>query len=562
MTASTVITRFAPSPTGDLHIGGARTALFCWALARRHHGRFLIRLEDTDRARSSRDSARAILDDLAWLGLTWDDGPTHEVDGSTVGGDDRNVGPFNQSERLDLYNHHLERLLERGLAYPAFDSPEELAARRDEAQKAKRTFIYRRGDDDDRDAAMKRMRDGEPCVIRFAADPERAYTVRDEVLGEVTYAPGELEDFVICKADGFPTYHFAVVVDDALMGVTHVLRGQEHFSNTPKHIALQDALGFPNPVYAHMPLIFNDRGAKMSKRERDQAAREHMKSLGATEPPGHAIEHDRFAAWLGDKKMQLEPGELAKLAVAAGLELPEVSVADFRAAGYLPEVIVNFIALLGFTPSRHDDGSEREKFDLEFLAQDFAIDRIGRSNARFDRKKLLAFNTDAITGMDQDAFVARFDSWLKRFAPDVTEALPDASLGLLARAVQPQSKTFADAADRCRFALQAPTAYDEKGAKKFLHKNEGEGLDALRRTREELASIEETRWSDPDGLHEAVSSFAERVELGMGKVAQPLRLALTGTPVSPSIGPTLSVLGKAETLARIDACLAHFNATS
>ncbi|GAB4544159.1 MAG: glutamate--tRNA ligase [Phycisphaerales bacterium] len=543
MSTPTVITRFAPSPTGDLHIGGARTALFCWALARAKGGRFLIRLEDTDRARSSDASARAILEDLAWLGLSWDDGPVHAGNG----GDERAVGPFEQSNRLDLYTEHLKRLIETGRAYPAFDTSEELAARRDAAQREKKTFVYRRADDYDHTDALKRMEAGEPCVIRFAADPTEEVSVRDEVLGEVKFAPGELEDFVIRKADGFPTYHFAVVVDDALMGVTHVLRGQEHLSNTPKHVALQRALGFETPVYAHMPLIFNDKGAKMSKRERDQVARDAVKQRGLDDLPVGAGDRAVLERWVGDKKSQLDAADLERLADAVGIDLPEVSVKDFRAAGYLPGAIVNFIALLGWTPPKNEDGSERERFDAAFLAEHFSLEKIGKSNARFDRKKLLSFNMDAILAMEPASFVDAFRTWAAHHAPEVA-AVPEA----LITAVQPQSKTLRDTAQRCAFAVERPDDYDDKAVKKFLAKNDGEGLRLLGILRERFASLD--AW-EAEALETLVGSVAEREGVGMGQVAQPVRIALTGAGVSPAIGATLAVLGRDETLARIDRCV-------
>ncbi|MEM1423065.1 MAG: glutamate--tRNA ligase [Planctomycetota bacterium] len=543
MSSTPVVTRFAPSPTGDLHIGGARTALFCWALARATGGRFLIRLEDTDRARSSDASARAILEDLHWLGLSWDDGPA--FGGS--GGDERGVGPYEQSNRLDLYTEHLQKLIKAGRAYPAFDTPQELAAMRDAAQRAKKNFVYRRADGYDKGEAMRRMEAGEPCVIRFAADPEEEVSVNDRVLGEVRFAPGELEDFVIRKADGFPTYHFAVVIDDALMGVTHVLRGQEHLSNTPKHVALQRALGFDEPVYAHMPLIFNDKGAKMSKRERDQVVRDAVKQAGVENVPAGAGDAAVIAKWAGDKKAQLDPADLERLADAMGIALPEVSVKDFREAGYLPGAIVNFIALLGWTPPKNEDGSERERFDGAFLAERFAVEKIGKSNARFDRKKLLNFNMEAILAMDAGAYEERFRAWAADHAPEVASVK-----AALVHAVQAQSKTMRDTADRCLFAVSSPGSYNEKAVKKFLAKNEGEGLGLLASLRDELGDAE--AW-EADALEALVSGFAESRGVGMGQVAQPIRIAVTGAGVSPPIGVTLAVLGREETLGRIDACL-------
>ncbi|MFN9993558.1 MAG: glutamate--tRNA ligase, partial [Phycisphaerales bacterium] len=278
-----VVTRFAPSPTGHLHVGGARTALFCWAYARRHGGHFILRIEDTDQARSSDESARGIMEDLAWLGIDWDEGPEFTHEGRTIGGDPRKVAPFFQARRVELYNAHMMRLIECGRAYPAFESSEELEVKRKAAVAAKQTYRYDRASwhaFPTPQERLARMKDadakGEPYVIRFFA-PAEEVVVHDEVLGDVKYAAGEMDDFVIRKADGFPTYHFAVVVDDETMGVTHVLRAQEHLNNTPRHVALQKALGFRTPTYAHMPLICNMDASKMSKRDKAKTARKTLK---------------------------------------------------------------------------------------------------------------------------------------------------------------------------------------------------------------------------------------------------------------------------------------------
>ncbi len=551
------VTRFAPSPTGLLHIGGARTALFCWAFARKTAGRFLIRIEDTDTARSSATSETAILEALAWLGITWDDGPPPPTGYSGFGGDERNVAPFHQSRRAEIYDKYFNQLLDAGLAYPAFDTPEELDAMRAEAQAAKQTFRYTMPEGYDFAAARKRAESGERHVLRLRT-PEEPITVNDEVLGEINFTTAHYDDFVIRKADGMPTYHFAVVVDDALMGVTHVLRGQEHLNNTPKHIALQQALGFDIPVYAHMPLIFNAKGAKMSKREQDQAVRVFCKDNEIVAPPEGTIDPAIFEKWLGDKKAQMETDQLQSLASALELDLPEVSVDDFRAAGYLPEVITNFIALLGWTPSKQDDGSDREKFDMDFLAKDFELSRIGKSNARFDRDKLMSFNQDAIGAMDPSEFTARYLAWCKQYAPNLLTQLGD-RFDAFARMVHPRAKTFVHAAEPGAFVFIETDAieYNEKNVKKFLLKGEPSGLETLTSGRAMLASLEEFT---PEPIEAAIKAFCEANELGMGKLAQPLRIAMTGCAVSPGLGDTLSILGKETVLDRIDRCLSHHSA--
>ncbi len=568
-----IVTRFAPSPTGHLHIGGARSALFCWAFARKHSGVFLLRIEDTDQARSSEASARGILADLAWLGIDWDEGPTltpeHRIKGGApvsgdapgkqraIGADPRRVGPFFQSERMPLYTEALDRLITSGAAYYAFETPAELDAKRKAATAAGKQYRYDRASLDIPVAERAaRAKAGEPCVVRFRT-PDEPVTVVDDVLGEVKVGPDELDDFVIRKADGFPTYHFGVVVDDELMGVTHVLRGQEHLYNTPKHVALQKALGYFTPAYAHMPLIFNEQGAKMSKRERDKLARTTVKQQNIAESPLPAVpglDPDTFRGWLKDTAKQLETNALESLAAHLKLALPEVSVDDFRRAGFLPEVITNFIALLGWSPPP-EAGENIEKFDTAFLAKWFDLARIGKSNARFDRKKLLAFNTDAISALDDGKFACRWWAWCEDHAPEILK-LGDQRFTMLAAAVRPRSKTFLDAADQAQFALikDDAIAYDDKAVAKNLKNDNSAGLNVLRDLRAKIAATSDADYTTAN-LHALVEQYAAANSLNMGKVAQPLRVALTGSTVSPPIDATLAILGQQTVLTRIDRCL-------
>lgn len=557
------ITRFAPSPTGSLHIGGARTALFCWAYAQGQKGRFLIRIEDTDHARSSEASTRGILEDLAWLGIPWDDGPEHTPEPADdrpadrparLGGDERGVGPYFQAQRLDLYNQHIERLIQAGRAYPAFETTEQLDAARKEAIAQKRAYRYNRAALDIPEAERLERMKTEPHVIRFRM-PDEPVVVRDEVLGEVSFAPEEADDFIIRKRDGYPTYHFAVVVDDELMGVTHVLRGQEHLNNSPRHVALQEALGFRIPVYAHMPLIFNADGSKMSKRDKDKAARDACKAAGLTASPTPAVSDADFAAWLKDKRAQLPSDALLQLAEAMDLRLPEVDVADFRRAGYLPEVLCNFIALLGWSP-----GDDIEKFDSAFLAERFDLKRIGKTNARFDRVKLLSFNTDAITALEPAEFLRRFRGWCRRYFPTLVDTLDPHRFELLAQAVQPRCKTFRDAADQGLFILadDSSLTYDDKAVDKALRKGDPPGTTTLAALAQDMQQWPAETFDDVPALNAAVKAFAEAQGIGMGKAAQPLRVALTGTAVSPPIDATLAILGRDRALTRINACLKRF----
>jgi len=479
----TIKTRFAPSPTGYLHVGGARTALFNFLAARRAGGTFVLRIEDTDRARHDESAVGKIIDDLRWLGIAWDEGPD-------VGGPN---GPYRQSERLDIYRRHVETLLSAGKAYYAFETAEELAALRAAAEGEKRAFRYARpatlptADDAERARA-----DGRPVVVRFAA-PGRDVTIHDEVFGTVTVAAGEQDDFIIVKDDGWPTYHLANVVDDALMGVTLIMRGQEFLGQTWRQALLREALGFATPTYAHLPLILDMAGRKLSKRDGD------------------------------------------------------VDVHAFRAAGYLPEALGNFIALLGWSA-----GGQRERMDLAEMIAAFGPERIGKANAKFDREKLLAFNTDAAAAADEDRLLAAFEDYLSLNETPIPADDP----ALLRRLLRASAglRTFADVVAKTGVLFVADEAfdYDAKAVKKVLAKGAGAGYAVLEALRGRLAACE---WSE-EALHELIEAYCVGTSQGMGKVAQPLRVAVTGATVSPSITETLAILGRDKTLARIDRCLA------
>lgn len=578
MTASDhVVTRFAPSPTGHLHIGGARTALFCWAFAKRNAGRFMIRIEDTDQARSSDESARGILEDLAWLGIEWDDGPALTVAaGRTIGAGARPVGPYFQAQRVPIYHSYIEALVKAGRAYPAFEDSAELEARRKAAVAAKQTYRYERPADVQpgvfNAARWERAQRGESHVVRFLALHEEVI-VPDQVLGDVRIAAGELDDFVILKADRFPTYHFAVVIDDELMGVTHVLRAQEHLANTPRHVAMQKALRrldnghpFRTPVYAHMPLIFNVDGTKMSKRDKAKAARAALQTRIKQEP---ALTPDVLANRLGIAAAEIS-GFLAKdndsLEVASaiartfGVALPEIEVADFRAAGYLPEAICNYLALLGWNPGlKTADGKDLEKFDNAFLAEQFSIDRIGKTNSKFDRNKLLSFNGDAIAALSDDAFIDRWLAWMREFEPAAAGrigAVPRDRLAALAAAIKPRAKTLRDGLKSAAFLLRDDEAeeFEAKAVEKHMMAEDGRGLRLLREFRETLNGHHD--WT-PATLTAHLDAFSQAHGLpNPGPIAQPLRIALTGAAVSPGLGETMAVIGKLSCLKRIDRCLA------
>jgi glutamyl-tRNA synthetase len=467
-----------------LHVGGARTALFNWLYARKVGGAFLLRIEDTDRARHVEGAVEKIVADLSWLGIDWDEG-------YRVGGPNE---PYEQSKRLDIYSEYVRRLLEAERAYYAFETPAELEMVRKQAEADKRQVRYPRPAATPTDAAAAEgaRAAGKPVVVRCKV-PGHDVTVHDEVFGEVTIPAAQQEDFIILKDDGYPTFHLANVVDDALMGVTLVMRGQEFLGQTWRQKLLRQALGFPEPTYAHLPLILDMAGRKLSKRQAD------------------------------------------------------AEVHDFRAAGYLPEALMNFIALLGWSP-----GGGRERMTRDELIESFSLDRLTKANARFDRDKLLAFNTDAAAEAGEDRLLAAFKDYLSlndtpipADEEDVGRKLIQANRGF---------RTFADivAKSAVLFVADESFEYDPKAVSKVLAGSGGAGFAMLAELRPALA---ECQWT-PDALRSLTERVCAEKQVGMGQVAQPVRVAVTGSMVSPGIADTLAILGRQRTLARIDRCLA------
>ena len=537
--------RFAPSPTGLLHVGGARTALFAWLYANsRPDGRFVLRIEDTDRTRSTLAAERAIVEDLVWLGLTVDEGPEPGGVGA----------PYRQSERLDLYDWHIQELLQKGLAYEAWETTEELTAMR---QASGQGFRYRRRPATEQQVAAWKA-EGRRPIVRFQVPVSRdRIGFVDDILGEVEVDIDEVDDFVIRKADGFPTYHFAVVVDDHLMQITQVLRAQEHLKNTLKHVLLYEALGWGDsiPGHGHMPLIYSMSGGKMSKRDKARVAREAAKAAGldaAALASVAGLDEDTAGAFL-DKQTD-EVSVALKVAAAMGCELPEIDVLDFRRAGYLPEALVNFLALLGFNPGvRDEEGKERELFELRELASVFKMERMGKKEARFDRDKLLWMNGQYIRSASLERLEVALNDWV---ALNPASRLSGASLELRRTLLELYKERLgrlgeleADAA----WVFQAPTTWGpDKAIKKHLLK--GDGLGRLAAARGILEGVQD--WTEA-GIEAALDAGAEELYEGrVGKLAQPLRIAATGGPVSPGIHGTLAIIDKADMLARIDACLA------
>ena len=471
-----VITRFAPSPTGYLHLGGIRTALFSWLYARRHDGKFMLRIEDTDRARSTDDALRVILDGMAWLGLEHD-GDTGSV---MVGMDD--MGIVYQSRRTQLYKNAIQRLLDKERAYHCFCSMEELEAMRREAMSKGEKPRYN-GKCRDRG---RQPSANETSVVRFKNPLDGNVIIDDSIQGGVAIDNRELDDLIIARSDGSPTYNLTVVVDDADMGITHVIRGDDHLNNTPRQINIFQALGAAVPKYAHIPLILDSDGKKLSKRH------------GAA------------------------------------------SVLDYRDQGYLPEALLNYLVRLGWS---HGD---QEIFSVDEMIELFDIGQVNKAAAALNPDKLAWLNQHYLRESKAERIACLLKRKLVELDVDVSGP-PD--LKEVAGVQKERVKTIAEMAEQSRFFHEEFAAYDETAAKKHLRPVVYE---PLRQVREAFSALE--NW-DGDALHAAIEAVAGRHTMKFGKIAQPLRVAVTGGAVSPSIDITLQLLGRDRTLARMERAL-------
>ncbi|MHC4656320.1 MAG: glutamate--tRNA ligase [Planctomycetota bacterium] len=540
-----VVSRFAPSPTGYLHVGGARTALFNWLCARRTGGKFILRIEDTDQKRNTPTAIEQVIADLRWLGIEWDEGPE-------VGGPN---GPYLQSERREIYDKYVKQLLDENKAYYCFDTPDELQAIRKQAEAQKKSFVYPRPEDFPGDSDAERKRgEGFPVTVRFAVGRDEGIVVDDMVRGEVKFAAGEIGDFIIQKSDGFPTYNFACVVDDKLMGVTHVIRGQEHLMNTPGQQELWKALGFGElPKYAHMSVTVSDTGGKLSKRERPKALRKAIKSIEDIDLEKLAkvgdITVEEINSFLKGKTTPDVPA-INAMGKYLGVHLPEINVVDFFKSGYLPETMVNFLALLGWNP-----GGNREIMSLEELIECFDLSRLTKANSLFDREKLLAFNTEHIRRVGEEKLLRHFKDYLKAVESPVIGG-DDEKLGRIIE-ICAGARTLADIERKSRFLFLGDERieYDEKAVKKVLLKHNGLAILAI--VRDKLAAMEQFTNENIEGM---LRSLAEEKQVGLGKVAQPLRVAICGTTISPPIFDSVQMLCKEHTLARIDNTIGTFKA--
>jgi glutamyl-tRNA synthetase len=460
----TVVTRFAPSPTGLLHVGGARTALFCWLYARRMGGKFILRVEDTDRERSTEEAVRVILEGMAWLGLEADE------------------GPFYQTERFDRYRSVIAGMLEAGTAYHCYCTKQELDALREQQvtrkEKPRYTGICRE---------RREPRPGVAPVVRFKNPLAGAVVVEDLVHGAVTFQNAELDDLIIARSDGTPTYNFCVVVDDMDMGVTHVIRGDDHLNNTPRQMNMLLALGAAPPAYAHVPMILGPDGAKLSKRH------------GA------------------------------------------VSVLQYEEEGYLPDALLNYLVRLGWS---HGD---QEVFTREEMIAAFDIHDVNKAASAFNPEKLLWLNQQHMVRSPPMALVPHLRAQLRRLGLDSDD---EVLLEGVIVAQRERAKTLKEMAENSRFFFTDDVPLDPKAVAKHLTP---EALTTLGKVRGKLAALGD--WSAA-AIHDVLNALAAELQLGLGKIAQPLRVAVTGTAVSPPIDATLALLGRGRSLARIDAALA------
>ncbi|MBE0438724.1 MAG: glutamate--tRNA ligase [Gammaproteobacteria bacterium] len=455
----TIRTRFAPSPTGYLHVGGARTALFSWLYARKHGGRFVLRIEDTDLERSSIESVNAILEGMTWLGLDYDE------------------GPFYQTQRFDRYEEVIAQLLEQGDAYYCYCSKQELEDMREQQRANKEKPRY-----DGRCRHRTAPIEGVQPVIRFKNPTQGSVIVHDVVKGDVEFNNTELDDLIIARPDGSPTYNLTVVVDDLDMGMTHVIRGDDHLNNSPRQINIFKALGAEPPVFAHVPMILGDDGARLSKRH------------GA------------------------------------------VSVMSYRDQGYLPEALLNYLVRLGWS---HGD---QEIFTLDEMISHFDIENVNRAASSFNTDKLLWLNQQYIKASSAD-HIAHHLSWhMGQLDIDPTQG-PE--LSKVVALQQERAKTLVEMAANSTYFYRDVDTYDEKAARKNLTID---SIDVLQDMLERLAALPE--WT-AELIHAQIKSCSEARELGMGKIAQPIRVAITGNTISPPLDQTLELFGNQRTISAI-----------
>lgn len=461
----TIRTRFAPSPTGFLHVGGARTALYAWLFARHHDGQFILRIEDTDQERSTEESVQAIIEGMAWLGLEY------------------NEGPIFQMQRLPRYQEMLDQLLHEGKAYRCYCSRERLDTLRATqlAQKEKPRY-------DGLCRTLNLPKREEPFVVRFANPDEGEVTFHDQVYGEITFKNNELDDLVLAKGDGIPTYNFAVVVDDKDMQITHVVRGDDHINNTPRQINLFKALGATAPIYAHLPMILGSDGKRLSKRH------------GA------------------------------------------VSVLQYRDDGYLPQALLNYLLRLGWS---HGD---QEIFSREEMIKLFNLQAINKSSASFNPDKLLWLNQWYLKNLPVEEVATHLKWHLQQMHIDITHG---PSLEAIVKALAERSKTLVEMAEKSRCFFEESFVWDKTAVETHFS---AEIVPALQTIKSRLQDLSE--WED-NLIDHVIKQTAEHFDLKFAKLAQPIRIALTGNTTSPPITSTLFLLGKDKSVERLERAILY-----
>jgi len=492
--------RFAPSPTGPLHIGGVRTALFNYLFAKKNNGVFYLRIEDTDQTRFVPGAEAYIMEALEWLGIAPEE---------TVGKNEK-FGPYRQSDRKELYQTYADQLINSGWAYYAFDTPEALDALRKEQEAEGKTFIYNHTIREKLDTSLvlsadevaKRIANGEHYVIRFKTPVDETLHLKDIIRGDVKFETSLLDDKVLFKSDGMPTYHLANIVDDHLMETSHVIRGEEWLPSMPLHVLLYRAFGWDAPEFAHLPLILKPVGnGKLSKRDGDK---------------------------LGFPVFPLE------------WKTEEGISSGYREKGFFPEAVVNFLALLGW-----NDGTEKELYSLEELVESFDLNRVHKSGAKFDPEKNKWFNHQYLIKQN-DADLA------KSFSPILVEKGVDVSKYDVTRIVsliKERAHFVSEFWDLTDFFFQAPTSYDEKASKNW--KEETPAL-----MQELISTLEYIDGFDSANIEAIVKDWLTKNEIGMGKVMQPFRLSLVGALKGPHLFDIVEIIGKEETISRIQKAIA------
>jgi glutamyl-tRNA synthetase len=473
--------RFAPSPTGYLHVGGLRTALYNYLFAKKNGGKFILRIEDTDRNRFVEGAVENLLETLTWVGLEYDEGPKKEGE----------VGPYFQSERLEIYKKYANRLIEQGDAYRCFCTPERLKALREEQQKAKlpqakydKHCLHLSQEEIEKNLAEKK-----PYVIRLNVKAGENVVINDIVRERVEFSREVIDDQILIKTDGFPTYHMANVVDDYLMGITHVIRGEEWLSSTPKHVLLYNALGWQLPQFAHLPLLLNPDRSKLSKRQGD------------------------------------------------------VAVEDYRAKGYLKEALLNFVALLGWSTSDNE-----EFFSLEDLIEKFSLERVHKAGAIFNVDKLNWLNAEHLRKKDRNEILAMLKEEIAK-SKYKNLKLSDDYLRLIINAMIERVSFVREFVENSPYFFESPATFDETVIKKRW-KDDSEEL--LKKYIVKLSALNNPKKED---YETALKAVAEEAGCGVGRIIHPVRLATSGVGIGPGVYDLLYILGKDEVIARIKKAL-------